>query len=132
MRECRARGIDTYRYGADLPPMAEMEHKENIWAVRFLYHHILHGGLCLRPPWSMVEHIGFDAQATNASSAGMWANPPLKHRPPLPEQWPEPVEHPQCSKLWQQVCGIRPTVCGRSWRFTRRIASRVRHVIALK
>jgi hypothetical protein len=126
---CRSKGIDIYRYGADLPDMAEVELQENIWAVRFLYHHILHSGLCLRPPWSMAEHIGFDAQATNASSAGMWANPSLKPCPPLPEQWPEPVEHPQCPRLWQQVCGTRPTVYGRFYRFALRAASIITRVI---
>jgi hypothetical protein len=47
----------------------------------------------------MVEHIGFDAQATNADDGGKLANPPLKPCPPIPSEWPRPVEHPQCPKL---------------------------------
>ena len=66
MEQCKDQGIDIYRYGADLVNMAKAELRQNIWAVRLLYLHILKKGLCLRPPWSMVEHIGFDASATNA------------------------------------------------------------------
>ena len=108
MHACEADGIDSYRYGADLPAMAEVELKQNIWAVRFLYSHILQGGLCLRPPYSMVEHIGFDALATHASDGGQWANPPLRPCPPLPEKWPIPAENPECVGLWQAAYGGRP------------------------
>jgi hypothetical protein len=97
-----------YRYGADLPAMAAVEIQQNIWAVRFLYLHLLHQGLCLRPPHSMVEHIGFDSQATNASDGSQWSNPPLKACPPLPEQWPAPIEHSECAHLWQMACGTKP------------------------
>ena len=81
MKRCQNRGIDVYRYGADLPDMANVERKKNIWAVRFLYWHIVNKGLCLRPPWSMVEHIGWDSQGTNAQMAGIWADQPLKPCP---------------------------------------------------
>jgi putative methyltransferase (TIGR04325 family) len=112
MLACEAKGIDRNKYGSDLPAMAEVELQRNIWAVRWLYHHILHGGLCLRPPWSMVEHIGFDAQATNAGDGSKLANPPLKPCPPLPSEWPEPVEHPQCPELARRFYDLptdRPT-----------------------
>lgn len=129
VRSCIAKGIDIYRYGADLLPMAETELQKNIWAVRFLYWHILNRGLCLRPPWSMVEHIGFDALATNATDGSKWVNPPLKTCPPIPQQWPEPVEHPECPKLWQKTCGTLPTWHGQAFRFTRRMTSKtVRHI----
>jgi hypothetical protein len=108
MRRCAAAGIDPYRYGADLPEMAKTELSRNIWAVRWLYLHILRGGLCLRPPWSMVEHVGFDHLATNARYSEGWQNPPLRRCPPLPRRWPEPVEHPQCVQLWQAACGTSP------------------------
>lgn len=122
IQQCKITGIDIYRYGADLPEMAKIELKRNIWAVRFCYWHILNRGLCLRPPWSMVEHIGFDAQGTNAKNAGPWANPPLKPCPPIPTQWPEPVEHAECAHLWQQATGKRPTVPQRFYRFARHVA----------
>ena len=96
-----ARGLAPEAYGADLPSMAEREERQNIWAVRWLYHHLQHGGLCVRPPWSMVEHIGFDASATNAATATAWANPPLRAAPPVPGTWPESREHPQCRALWR-------------------------------
>ncbi len=130
MEKCKAQGIDVYGYGADLVEMAQTELKRNIWAVRFLYWHILNRGLCLRPPWSMVEHIGFDEQGTNATEVGKWAALPLKLCPPLPEQWPEPMEHLECSRLHQRVCGVRPTVIGRLYCFARRIALRAASMIS--
>lgn len=111
---------DPRAYGADLPVMAAAEQAQNIWAVRWLYHHLQHGGLCVRPPWTMVEHIGFDAAATNAADATDWANPPLRAAPPVPERWPEPVEHPACAPLWREA--MPPD--GRSG--LRRIAGRLR------
>lgn len=103
-RQCKKKGIDIYRYGADLIRMAEAELKQNIWAVRWLFLHILRGGLCLRPPHSLVEHIGFDELATNASDGAEWSNPPLLSCPPIPEEWPAAVEHPDCASLWQKAC----------------------------
>lgn len=119
MARARARGIDINRYGDDLPRMARAELARNIWAVRFLYLHILHGGLCLRPPYSMVEHIGFDAQATNASDGMEWSNPPLRPCPPLPAQWPEPVENPECPRRWQAAY---------NYNFWYRVAGRLRRM----
>jgi hypothetical protein len=119
--QCRAQGIDIYRYGADLPEMANVELKTNIWAVRFLYWHIFHRGLCLRPPWSMVDHIGFDPLATNASDGRKWSNPPLKRCPPIPIEWPAPIENLECSILWQKAYGGRPTLFKQLHRLTRRV-----------
>src|SRR5262249_8746572 len=45
--ECKARGIDIYSFGADLVAMADQERTRNIWAVRFIYQHILKRTLCL-------------------------------------------------------------------------------------
>lgn len=100
MAAAAARGVPADAYGADLPEMARVEARKNIWAVRWLYHHFQHGGLCVRPPWSLVEHIGFDAQATNAAGVVEWANPPLRPAPPIPTNWPEPRESEGCRKLW--------------------------------
>lgn len=107
MAECEKRGIDIFRYGATLPALAKTEIGKNTWAVRFTYWHILNGGLCLRPPYSMVEHIGFDNTATNAP-VDLWDSPPLKDCPPIPDTWPEPIEHPDCSRIWQEVDGSGP------------------------
>lgn len=109
MRRCRRRGIDPFRYGADLVDMAKVERDRNIWAVRFFYLHMLKGGLCLRPPWSMVEHIGFDEEGTNAKGIPWFKNPPLKGCPPLPTLWPQVREQPECAALWQAMCGRRPS-----------------------
>lgn len=98
-----ARGIAADAYGADLPRMAQAERRRNIWAVRWLYHHLERDGLCLRPPWSMVEHIGFDENATNAAQAERWRNPALREAPPIPTSWPDPVEQRECQALWQKA-----------------------------
>ncbi len=110
MSECESLGIDVHKYGADLPAMAEMELERNIWAVRFLYLHILRGGLCLRPPWSMVDHIGFGDAATNATEEIWLKQPDLKDAPPIPETWPTPEESAECAPLHRAVSGyIEPS-----------------------
>jgi hypothetical protein len=119
MRRCSANGIDPYRYGADLVDMARIEHERNIWAVRFLYLHMAREGLCLRPPHSLVEHIGFDAGATNAAGSDTWKNPPLRPCPPVPNVWPEPVEHPSCRRLAAEIYGGAPPVAPPWERFGR-------------
>ena len=126
-RACESQGIDVCRYGADLPAMAEMELRKNIWAVRFLYLHILRGGLCLRPPHSMVEHIGFDERATNAPSGDDLLNPPLKAAPSIPDVWPAAVENPECARLWQRACG-NGRVARTPFRWPRRAAGFARRV----
>lgn len=108
MRQCEMSGMDIYRYGADLPRMARGELKRNIWAVRIAFLHIRHKGLCLRPPHSMVEHIGFGPKGTNVRHDNGWSNPPLLPCPTIPTRWPEPVENPECSVLWQKALGARP------------------------
>jgi len=107
IEDCKQKGINIGRYGNDLIKMAKEEEKQNIWAVRWSYHHIADQGLCLRPPWSMVEHIGFDKYATNASKGSYWSNPPLEDCPHLPQKWPEPVENIQCPYLWQKAVNLK-------------------------
>lgn len=125
MNRCKSKGIDVYHYGADLPAMAYVEQKQNIWAIRFLFLHILNRGLCLRPPWSMVEHIGWDSQGTNAQVAGKWAASPLKPHPPIPEKWPESVENSECSALYLKSYGTRPAWYERIYHFIGGIALRI-------
>jgi hypothetical protein len=132
MEQCKDKGIDIYKYGADLVNMAKTELHQNIWAVRLLYLHILKKGLCLRPPWSMVEHIGFDAEATNTKTESWIKNPPLKPCPPIPAQWPVPVENAECARLHQKMCGAPPPVPGHVYRFCRRVASKALHAVTLR
>lgn len=103
LRAAAARGMPADAYGDDLPAMAQVELRKNIWAVRWLYHHFQHAGLCVRPPWSLVEHIGFGPEASHAAGAAEWVNPPLRTAPPVPERWPEPQENPACRELWRKV-----------------------------
>lgn len=124
MQMCQANGIDIYRYGADLPSMAEAELKKNIWAVRFAYWQILNQGLCLRPPWSMVDHIGFDADGTNATEESWIKNTPLRPCPPVPREWPEALENAECTRLWRAIYGGRPNpVTAFARRQARRVAT---------
>ena len=128
---CKVSGIDPYRYGADLIEMAQAEQKRNIWAVRWLYLHMLKGGLSFRPPHSMVEHIGFDEMATNASQPSGWDNPPLMPCPPSPTQWPA-SEHPECVRLWQRANGYRPTAVQKAIHQSRRHAGNVLRQLGLR
>lgn len=101
MKLCKQWGIEPERYGDDLPEMAGEGLAKNIWAVRFIYWHIYNQGLCLRPPWSMVDHIGING--TNVKSV-LWENlPNLSTAPPVPEHWPEPAENPECNRLHRET-----------------------------
>lgn len=103
MQKCKERGLDINKYGYDLAEMARGEKRRNIWAVRFLYLHILREGLCMRPPWSLVEHEGYDWEATNSKFRPTFYNDRLAACPPIPPEWPEPIENPQCALLWKKV-----------------------------
>jgi len=106
MRECAAGGIDVERYGSDMPKMAADAGPRNLWAVGWWYHHMLNGGLCLRPPHSLSEHTGWDDRATTTTAGALaWRNPRLEPCPPIPELWPEAVEHPDCARLWRAAAG---------------------------
>lgn len=99
---CERAGLDTARYGTDMPKMAAEAGPKNLWAVGWWYHHLLHGGLCLRPPWSLVEHLGWDGRATTTTAEmTRWHNPPLRPAPPVPADWPPPIEHPDCPARWR-------------------------------
>jgi hypothetical protein len=102
--ECRQRGIDPTRFGTDVLDMAAAEQKRNIWAVRWVCLHLLNRGLCMRPPRSMVDHIGLDHRASNAGGDAMWEQT-LGPAPAIPTTWPAAVENPQCSALWKQIGG---------------------------
>jgi hypothetical protein len=108
--ECNQQAIDIYRYGADLVEMARQEKFRNTWAVRFSYLHILKRGICLRPPYSLVEHIGYDPQSVNVKSLQdyAWHVELPGACAPIPSTWPPAVENPDCPKLWQAACGKRP------------------------
>lgn len=117
-----AQGISPDALGADLPETARGEAKKNVWAVRWLYHHLQHRGLCVRPPWSMVDHAGIDAGATHAAGDMEWSNPVLPLAPPIPAPWPEPRVNPACAQLWRAAYPYRP------WplRLWRRVARAIR------
>ncbi len=105
MEDCRKLGIDIEKYGTDMPKMAAEAEPKNLWAVGWFYHHLREQGLCLRPPWSLVDQICWEESRSTTSTPEMmmWANPPLRPCPPLPDKWPEPVEHECCAPLWRQA-----------------------------
>jgi hypothetical protein len=102
VNSCIEKKIDVYRYGADLLETAKIEKVINVWAVRFCYLHILHGGLCMRPPYSMVDHAGFDEYGTNATGSSKWSLKELEKAPQIPSEWPIAYENPECPRLWQK------------------------------
>lgn len=99
MNIVKDRGEDPYAWGGDLPYMAKTELRSNIWAVRMCYLHIMNHGLCLRPPWSMVNHIGWGDGSTNCCARNWEFNGVLKDSPPIPSAWPEPKANPECQLL---------------------------------
>ena len=103
MHAAAARGVPPDACGADLPEMARTEEARNLWAVRWLYHHLLHDGLCLRPPVSFIDHAGFDSAATNAPQAVGWAHAALPARAVAPDAWPPVGENGKCRALWRQA-----------------------------
>lgn len=105
MRSCAHASIDVEKYGSDMPKMAAEAESRNLWAVGWWYHHMRSNALCLRPPWSLVEQICWDASRSTTSTQEMmsWANPPLRECPPIPTVWPEPFEHPECGRRWRQA-----------------------------
>lgn len=124
MTTVKRQGLAPDAYGSDLPEMARVEARKNIWAVRWLYHHFQHGGLCVRPPWSMVEHIGFDASATNAAGAIEWANPARHVAPPVPTVWPEPREAARVRAFWQAANPPQPPRIARGARRLAKVAAK--------
>lgn len=110
MAAAKKRGIPANAYGSDLPDMARAEEQRNIWAVRWLYHHLQHGGLCARPPWPMVEHIGSDISASNCAELGWMQQTELRQASLSAIGREDPREHPQCAALWRQVTHNRPII----------------------
>ncbi len=124
MAAAQTRGVAPTAYGYDLPEMARIEQEKNIWAVRWVYHHLQHDGLSLRPPWSMVEHIGFDAMATNAGVDEGWANKGLRLACAIPSPWPPPKLNPECAVLWRKA--LPPRWRRRANSLLRRLLRRIR------
>jgi hypothetical protein len=122
---------DPYRYGADLVEMAHIEKKRNLWAVRWLFWHMAQQGLCVRPPHSLVEHIGSDSRASNTVTMGKWQNPPLQACPPIPQHWAD-VEHADCVKLWQKENGTKPTIFQNVYRGTRRLVGNILRRVGMR
>jgi hypothetical protein len=114
-------GVAADTCGADLVAMAAMEYKHNLWAVRWLYHHLQHGGLCLRPPAALVLHAGIDEAATNAKSDDVWTDAVLADRAPTPGDWPAVVESSECRRRWRDAAPAPPGLIGRALRKARRI-----------
>ena len=103
MSKLEEQGKDPYFWGGDLPYMAKTEIRSNIWAVRMCYLHILNNGLCMRPPWSMVNHIGWGDGSTNACQMNWEYNGELRSAPLLPKAWPDPILNLQCATLHRKM-----------------------------
>lgn len=102
VRACRAAGIDPFRYGLDLALMARHEARNNLWAVRWILHHLEHGGGCIRPGINLIEHIGEDDRATNVRAGAGWTGAPAGPAT-LPETWPVPEEDPGAARRWRRA-----------------------------
>jgi hypothetical protein len=110
--------------------MAAAERDRNLWAVRFLYRQIVAGGLCLRPPVPLIDHLGHEPTATNCAGDTSWAVP-LAASAPAITAWPEPVENPQCAALWRKAAlGESKPAPLQSW--PSRLRSRLRRILQRK
>ncbi len=101
--QVNARERQADRWGADLPLMAAAEQSRNLWAVRWLYHHLQHDGLCLRPPRSLVVHEGVEMDATNAAGDSVWTDEALGPCPAPEIAWPAVAVHPDCAAKWRAI-----------------------------
>jgi hypothetical protein len=110
---CIEKKIDVDRYGADLLRLAKIEKEKNIWAVRFCYLHLLHNGLCMRPPHSLVDNVGFDKNGTNTIGPSDFSLGVLEKSPLIPREWPKAIENPECPRLWKKEYGGRVTIPGK-------------------
>ena len=124
-------GGDPAAYGADLPLQAAAERERNIWAVRFIADHMARQGLSLCPPWSMVEHIGYDARATNAVHDPTWYQPAPGRAAPIPAVWPEPAEHPAIAGLWRAAVEVE-LAAGAPPSFFARVRRRLRRMFGAR
>lgn len=122
-----AAGGDPERYGCDLPQYAAVEAQRNLWAIRWVTHHLAAGALSLCPPWTLAEHIGYDPRATNAVSDPSWVQEIPMTAPPIPASWPEPVEHPEIAALWRAAARADMAVAPRPsfWQRVRRRVGRM-------
>lgn len=117
--QCRLRGRDVNRYGADLEGQALREEKSNIWAVRFCLMHILRRGLCVQPPVPLVKNIGFGEGATNTLGGDKWqVNVMADHAPLFRPVEGGIREYPGSARRLRSVFGNKPslTVAERYWR----------------
>jgi hypothetical protein len=128
MKNCKRKGININKYGYDLPKTAKLEKKKKIWAIRFLFNHIDKGGLCLRPPFSLVENVGFDSMATNTKDSGQWQSFGIKELNLTKIEWPEIIENVECEDLWRAAY---PYI-SLSKRVSRKLASIFNRLIAVK
>jgi hypothetical protein len=103
MQAAKKRGIRPDAYGSDLVSQAYAEKRKNLWASRWLYHHFEYGGICLRPPWNLVEHIDFDSSATNSIESTLTRYTPSSDATHIERNWPEASEHPDCQILWKRA-----------------------------
>jgi hypothetical protein len=102
--DCVMKGIDIEKYGSDLPKMALEADEKNLWAIGWWYLHILNEGLCLRPPYSLIETTGWDGRGTTITPEMIeWANPPLKNCPPIIGSFPKVIENEECPLLWKKA-----------------------------
>lgn len=102
--ECYLSGVNVEKYGSDMPKMALEAEEKNLWAIRWWYLHMLKGGLCLRPPHSLVETTGWDGRGTTITPEMMeWKNPALSGCPSIPMNYPIPKENESCPDLWRSA-----------------------------
>lgn len=122
--ECLAKGIDPSRFGRDMVDSPAHELQIGGWDIRFNLHMLARGGLFLFPATSMVQHIGYDARATNSPDATGWE--PVSAPAPAIESivWPEVRELKGSAELWRLAIDGPPVPA------VRRVLRRARTALA--
>lgn len=115
MWKCIASLRNPWRYGTDLPGQALREGRDHLWMVRFAMTHILHDGLCLMPPRSMVTNIGFESNATNTGNLQGTLGLQKGRPPSIPEIWPETTETPYMRHVCRKTFTNVPKLLNRYW-----------------
>lgn len=67
--------IEAFRrieYGEFDALMRQQRTKQNVWSVRFGFAHFVNHAVSICPIVSYINHIGWDAEATNAIGSGQW------------------------------------------------------------
>lgn len=72
---CHPEMIDAFRrieYGDFDALVDQVQTGKNVWSIRFAFAHFVNHAISICPVVSYINHIGWDSEATNATSSSQW------------------------------------------------------------